>query len=97
MKIIYTRRKDKVHHKHTIFLIETLCEDAGFYCTDNGEYSNGQLYFASEKHSGWINIYAYDPCLGGCSSGNLIYTTKEEAIKNADSTVIDTIFIEWEE
>lgn len=97
VKIIYTRRKDKSFNKHIIFLIDTLYSEEVFYCADDGKYSQGQLYFAAEKRSGWINIYPFDSCLNGSSTGNLIYVTKEEALKNADSSVTDTIFIEWEE
>ncbi len=74
--------------------------------TTNGKYWNNQneradspldLFFASEKHEGWINIYkgeeSYYPGAG-------LYSTKEEAIeesKKFEDSYIATIKIEWED
>ena len=48
------------------------------------------LFFAPEKHEGWVNIYP-DSSIGG------IYTSEEEARNAASPSCISTIKIEWEE
>ena len=74
--------------------------------TTNGSYWNAHyehsespldLFFASEKHEWWINIYkgeeSYYPGVG-------LYSTKEEAIeesKKFEDSYIATIKIEWED
>ena len=59
-----------------------------------GEISNSDLFFASEKHEGWINVYeeGSNRYLEGC-----IYETKEEAKRIRGYGYITTIKIEWEE
>ena len=53
------------------------------------------LFFAPEKHEGWINIYR------DMKINNLycryVHTSEEEAKGNAMSNVIATVKIEWEE
>lgn len=49
------------------------------------------LFFASKKHEGWVNIYA------GPITGVVIYKTEEDAKCCANKEVIATIKIEWEE
>ena len=55
--------------------------------------SDLDLFFASEKHEGWVNIYP------GPFTGVQIYKTEEDAkhCANADAKVIATVKIEWEE
>ena len=48
------------------------------------------LFFASKRHEGWVNIYP-DSSIGG------IYTSEEEARNAASPSCISTIKIEWEE
>lgn len=48
------------------------------------------LFFAPEKHEGWINIYS-DTIV------SRIYPSEEEAKENACDGAIATIKIEWEE
>ena len=55
------------------------------------EESNCDLFFAPEKHEGWINIYP------GPNPGVGIYKSEEEAKYWASTEVITTIKIEWEE
>ena len=52
------------------------------------------LFFAPEKHEGWINVYeeGSNRYLEGC-----IYETKEEAKRIRGYGYITTIKIEWEE
>ena len=58
------------------------------------EYNNAyyQLFFAPEKHEGWVNVYRdFDGLM--CGS---VFATEEDAKCNA-KTAIATIKIEWEE
>ena len=59
---------------------------------DSSEDSR-DLFFAPEKHEGWVNIYP------GPFTGVQIYKTEEDAKHCADvnAKVIATIKIEWEE
>ena len=54
------------------------------------EECDADLFFAPEKHEGWVNIYP-DSSIGG------IYTSEEEARNAASPSCISTIKIEWEE
>ena len=59
---------------------------------DSSEDSR-DLFFAPEKHEGWVNIYP------GPFTGVQIYKTEEDAKHCADANakVIATVKIEWEE
>ena len=63
----------------------------------NGRYylyddSNFDLFFATEKHEGWVNVYRdFDDVM----CGN-VFATEEDAKCNA-KTAIATVKIEWEE
>lgn len=54
------------------------------------------LFFASEKHEGWINLYKIN---SNISPGPLTYNTKKEAESATGNRpdYIATIKIEWEE
>ena len=58
------------------------------------------LFFALEKHEGWVNIYKSQGRLALFTCG-LRYDSEEEAIRearrNRDNTAIATVKIEWEE
>ena len=56
----------------------------------NGEESNCDLFFAPERHEGWVNIYP------GPITGVVIYKSEEVAKDCANKEVIATIKIEWE-
>ena len=63
----------------------------------NGRYylyddSNFDLFFAPEKHEGWVNVYR---CLDDMMCGS-VFATEEDAKCNA-KTAIATVKIEWEE
>lgn len=49
------------------------------------------LFFAPEKHEGWVNIYP-DSVIG-----HDLHMSEEDAKKLADSDVVATVKIEWEE
>ena len=53
--------------------------------------SDLDLFFAPEKHEGWVNIYP------GPITGVAIYKSEEVAKDCANKEVIATIKIEWEE
>ena len=55
--------------------------------------SDLDLFFAPEKHEGWVNIYP------GPFTGVQVYKSEEDAkhCANADAKVIATVKIEWEE
>ena len=91
--------------KSTTYPVVALIEDGSGYehlntLSKNGEYAANEssvndLFFAPEKHEGWINVsreeYGYE--------GGLIYDSKEDAEKIAkvNKCCVATIKIEWEE
>ena len=81
--------------------IVALIEEGGYdnalsYTKDGklyvGETNDYDLFFASEKHEGWVNVYRdFDDMM--CGS---VFATEEDAKCNA-KTAIATVKIEWEE
>ena len=74
--------------------------------TTNGKYWNNQndradspldLFFASEKHEGWINIFKSSNDIAFLGQSR-IYESKEDAEKNGKDCecYVATIKIEWE-
>lgn len=72
-----------------------------FYTRDTNHALD--LFFAPEKHEGWVNIYKAGVqketlgCLVTRYVGSSIWPTEEEAKTAADPDPIATIKIEWEE
>ena len=68
------------------------------YTTDGewceGRTSDNDLFFASEKKEGWVNIYKNER---NHYFGQFIYPKKTDAEAVADSTCIATTKIEWKE
>ena len=60
----------------------------------NTNVSNLDLFFATTKREGWINVYSEQEYR---HPGENIFATKEDAIKYKDINYIATIKIEWEE
>ena len=65
--------------------------------TKNGKFFkdtsyNCDLFFAPEKHEGWVNV-----CKSQMYRCGLIHNSEEEARRNADKAAIATVKIEWEE
>ena len=67
--------------------------------TKNGKFFkdtsyNCDLFFAPEKHEGWVNVYkaGNTPYSDTC-----IWATEEEAKKRANDDYVATVKIEWEE
>ena len=104
-KKVVTRERKKVRIICTdargnypiVALIEEGCYDNALSYTKDGELYNGEsnvydLFFAPEKHEGWVNVYRdFDGMM--CGS---VFATEEEAKCNA-KTAIATVKIEWEE
>ena len=63
------------------------------------------LFFATTKHEGWVNVYRSNDARTGTNFElGAIYPTKEEALKHMHFkccihgiTYADTIYIEWED
>lgn len=73
-------------------------ESPVLYTTD-GEFILGQerdfdLFFAPEKHEGWINIFRN---INGEYAGDVFYSEEEALIGTNSSKYVTTIKIEWEE
>lgn len=59
-----------------------------------GDKSDGDLFFASKKHEGWVNIYQ----VGKNKKCGFIYETEEAAKSQFESNEhIATVKVEWEE
>ena len=109
VRICCTDRKSE--EQPIVALIASLTEDSeyvGTYRKDgiwstSGCASELDLFFAPEKHEGWVNIYkAAAPretlgCLVTRYAGSCIWPTEEEAKASADPDPVATIKIEWEE
>ena len=71
-----------------------------FSCLPNGRRyvdidSCMDLFFAPEKHEGWVNVYK---TRSGAAQIGQIYSSKEEAeMGRKDANYISTAKIEWEE
>ena len=74
----------------------TCWDKDGRYLTNTLLPSENDLFFALEKHEGWINVFKniYSSCVSPH-----IFKSKEDAKKVAkiDSNYVATIKIEWEE
>ena len=65
----------------------------GHYYTSDFLPNENNLFFAPEKHEGWVNVYRTQGKLG-CV---FIYDSEKEARRNGGETAIATVKIEWEE
>lgn len=67
--------------------------DGKYFIDEDDEFD---LFFAPEKHEGWMNLYKKGI---GLVIGDLVYNSEEEAKKIAagDEDYITTIKVEWEE
>ena len=98
---------DMKYKDYPILALEEIPDDNSEYVyafTKDGNYEIGDLsihdlFFAPEKHEGWINIRRSDNN-GYYIGQNKLYNSKEEADEVAklnDSTFIKTLKIEWED
>ena len=102
VKILCTNRKSLYP---IVALVENHDSDNESVCSyrEDGLYSmfsqseENNLFFAPEKHEGYINIYRNE--YEDYYKGKIIYSSKEDAIKRGEKTpyYITTTKIEWEE
>ena len=71
--------------------ILTYTNDGAYYCNNT---SKDDLFFAPEKHEGWVNVYKDDDHFYASMD---IFKTKEEAEALSCSSCIATVKVEWEE
>lgn len=65
-------------------------------CYLNGEESNGDLFFDTEKKEGWANVYRNQQ--GKIIMSTSVYDSKERAEDFKDNSgYLETVHIEWEE
>ena len=91
---------DKENTYPVIALVKILYCEITIECTANGEYEQNNetkwdIFFAPEKHEGWINVYPYWD-VNNKYYGN-IYDSEDAAKRNARRCPHMTIKIEWEE
>ena len=97
-RIICTDAKGKYS---VIALVETDDTEITYKFNAEGKYLDGDednrdLFFASEKREGWVNIYRNGE--GNTITSVRVYDTKEKAEKAKDNFgYLGTIHIEWEE
>ena len=60
----------------------------------DGVPSDDDLFFAPEKHEGWINIYEN---VLGQYEGGIVYDNEEDAKKHSHADCLATAKIEWEQ
>ena len=102
VRIRCTDRKDADYS--IVALIDSKGKEEILSYTKNGYfYYDGRkdvndLFFAPEKHEGWINVYR-DRDAGTVSFGAILYTSREEAeeVGKTDVYYAATAKIEWEE
>ena len=76
---------------------ESFTED-GKTIISNNVISKDDLFFASEKHEGWLNVYRHTDT-EEVTFGAILHTSREKAEKigRADDRYVATAKIEWEE
>ena len=101
VRIVCTDRKSKQDFP-IIALIEGFDGDEDFLSYPReGKLpgcKNIDLFFASEKHKGWLNVYRHTDT-GEVTFGAILHTSREKAEKmgRADGYYAATAKIEWEE
>lgn len=82
-----------------VALVKALDNDneSAFSYTKDGHFDPDEehiydLFFAPEKHEGWVNVYR----IGGLGC-RCIFDSEEKARQCADNGAIATVKIEWEE
>lgn len=103
VRIICTDKNDKIYP-----IVALVGENSEICCyTEKGKYfgnhsdfpSPNDLFFASIKKTGWVNISRIEGNIGLVTYTGQIYPTKGEAIAGFGGVrgLIDTVPIEWEE
>ena len=93
---------DYIGEQHIIAKIENYSYSTSFYndgkyCSDKS-VSHLDLFFALEKHEGWLNVYRHTDT-GEVTFGAILHTSREKAEKMgiANGYYVATAKIEWEE
>ena len=101
VKILCTNRKSNYP---IVALVENHDSDNESVCSyrENGLYplfsqsEENNLFFAPEKHEGWVNVYGDRS--GYAYAGSYIYKSREDAIEACvPNNYLTTTKIEWEE
>lgn len=100
VRILCTDRKHPTRPIIALVQIDKCKETYSSYTEDGSWFdsasSPNDLFFASEKHAGWVNLYMSDKSLLNIDGG--LFKTKEEAeAGRKDENYISTAKIEWEE
>ena len=69
--------------------VETYLKDGRY---NERRHSSDDLFFAPEKHEGWVNV-----CKSQMYRCGLIHNSEEEARRSRGCDAIATVKIEWEE
>lgn len=103
VRILCTDRKSYNEQIVGLIMNDNGMESVFTWTQQGKQYLNmdtpNDLFFAPEKHEGWINIRRSDSN-GYYIGQNKLYNSKEEADEVAklnDSTFIKTLKIEWED
>ena len=99
VRILCTDRKDPIRPIIALVQIDKCKETYSSYTEDGSWFdstsSPNDLFFAPEKHEGWVNVYK---TRSGAAQIGQIYSSKEEAeMCRIDANYISTAKIEWEE
>ena len=93
---------DYIGEQHIIAKIENYSYSTSFYndgkyCSDKS-VSHLDLFFAQEKHEGWLNVYRHTDT-EEVTFGAILHTSREKAeeVGRADGHYVATAKIEWEE
>ena len=106
VRIICTDRVAKEYKLVALVMkndIECMCAYNTNGCVYKNDTHSLDLFFAPEKHEGWVNIYkagVQRETLGYLQTryvGSSIWPTEEAAKRAADADDIVTVKIEWEE
>ena len=101
VRIICTDMKSYNEKIVGLIMSDTGIESIFTWTQQGKQYLNmdapNDLFFAPEKHEGYINIYRNE--YEDYYKGKIIYSSKEDAIKRGEKTpyYITTTKIEWEE
>lgn len=101
VRIICTDRKGTEYSVVALCTISNVSEDCYFYLPNGRMYLSADscldLFFAPEKHEGWVNLYKDNAYYYLVSS--IVYQSESEAkkciVKNLN--YVGTIKVEWEE
>lgn len=97
---------DRNYKEHPILALVQICgEEIVCGYKEDGVYlgdieCSKDLFFASEpktKKVGWMNVCKYGDDKQFTLVGNVIFPTREEALKCKSEYSVDTILIRWEE